>query len=518
MFDKKRYLRNILLNWGAYFTSLAVGFIVAPMVVRGLGDAGYGFWTLILTATSYFVRLDFGIQSAVAQYISRHLADRDKEQLNDKTTAALTILLVIGLAAFLLCLSTASLFTRFFNVPADAVPSVRTALIFMGTAASAKLPFSVFQAMLVGKERFDIMSGLSMGSRIVNALIIYLVLHSHGDGLVGLSMALAGTQVAEGLLLVLFARRAVPEFRFRPSRFKPAAIGELYRYGVFNFLINIASQFGNGFWAFLLARRLGAGSVTYFSIGYEVIPYMIGVANAATLPLLQSIIPMDVKEDAASIGKMFITGSRYFFALICLMGVNLLLVGESFIGRWMGEKYLDPQPYGSSGMVLILLTLANVASLSSSVAQQILFARRKNRTFAYLTLLQTACIIGLSLILAPRYGILGMAMAMLIPLVCIEGVVIPTLAGRYSHSTMGAYWGRAILPNLAVAAAVFVLGRLTLPWIPGSGWPMIFLSFTAVSLLHLSGVMLFILEKKDRIGFVTLIRARIAPGISGVEP
>jgi O-antigen/teichoic acid export membrane protein len=517
VFDKKRYLRNILLNWGAYFTSLAVGFLIAPMVVRGLGDAHYGYWTLVLTATSYFARLDFGIQSAVAQYISRHLADQDKEQLNDKATAALSVLLVIGFAAFLFCLWATSLFTGFFNVPAGAAPSVRTALIFMGTAAAAKLPFSVFQAMLVGKERFDIMSGISMGGRIVNAVLIFVLLNSQ-RGLVGLSAALACTQMAEGMLLIHFARRAVPEFRFRPFRFKAAAIGELYRYGAFNFLINIASQFGNGFWAFLLARRLGADSVTYFSIGYEVIPYMVGVANAATLPLLQSIIPMDVKEDAASIRKMFITGSRYFFSLICIMGVNLLLVGESFIGRWMGEKYLDPNPYGSSGAVLIVLTIANLASLSSSVAQQILFARRKNRTFAYLTLAQTACIIGLSLVLAPRFGIVGMAVAMLIPLVCIEGILIPTLAGRYSHATMGEYWGRAILPNLAVAAIVFAAGKLVLPLIPGAGWPPPPPPSALVSLLHLAGVVAFILEKKDRIGFLALIRARFAAGITGVDP
>jgi O-antigen/teichoic acid export membrane protein len=506
-FDKFKYLRNIAFNWGAYITSIAIGFLMAPFVVRNLGDAQYGFWTLILTTTTYFARLDLGIQSAVGQYISRHLADKDSGQLNDKANSALTALLGVGFLVVLASVGLSFVFPRFFNVPSDAETPVRLALVLMGLVAAARLPFSVFQAILIGRERFDLMSGISTAVRIINASLVFLILQAK-QGLAGMAIVLTCLQFLEGALLVFFAGRAVPQIRIRLFFFKPNAFKELLQYGSFNFIINLCSHFGNGFWAVILARKLGADPVTYFSIGYEVVPYMVGVANAAILPLLQSLIPMDVHQDSKAIRAMFLTGSRYFFSLICLMAINLLLVGQDFIGQWMGAKYLQPEPYGSSGTVLLILTLANAASLSSLVAQQILFARRSNKRFALFTLLQTLGIVVLGIVLVPTMGIQGMAISMLVPMVLVEGLLIPFLAARQAHSRIAEYWLHAILPNVVLAAVLYGLGRLVLPHIHWDGWISIFLSFGIVTVAHLASVLLFILTREHRLGLLAHFKSR----------
>src|SRR3954452_9707408 len=91
-FDKNLYLKNIVFNWGAFVVSIAVGFFLSPLIVRHLGDARYGFWSLVVSFTAYFGYLDLGIQSAVGQYVSRHMNDGDSAQLEAKTNTALTVL------------------------------------------------------------------------------------------------------------------------------------------------------------------------------------------------------------------------------------------------------------------------------------------------------------------------------------------------------------------------------------------------------------------------------------------
>ncbi len=51
-----------------------VTFIIAPVVMRRLGDTAYGVWGLISRILGYSFRLDFGIRIAVARYVGRHLA------------------------------------------------------------------------------------------------------------------------------------------------------------------------------------------------------------------------------------------------------------------------------------------------------------------------------------------------------------------------------------------------------------------------------------------------------------
>lgn len=476
---------------------MAVGFVLAPYVVRTLGDEGYGYWALVLTATSYFLRLDLGIQSAVAQYVSRHLADGDSVRLNEKVNSALTVLLSLAGCILLASAAGASAFSGFFRVHGEAADSIRWAFILMGAATAAKLPFSIFYAMLVGRERFGILSGVSVGVRLINAALVFLTLKA-GDGPAGLALVMAGTQFLEGSLLALFALRAVPEVKLRLFHFRAAAFRELFAFGAFNFLINLAAQVGNGSWAVILAHVWGPDHVTWFSIGYEIIPYLAGVANAATLPLLHGLIPLDVGDAADSLKRMYVYGTRYFTAFICAIGVNLLLLGERFIGLWMGDKYLEHGPWGSSGTVLVLLAFANIASHSSAVAQQILFARRRNRVFALVTVAQTLAIGGLAYVLVPRLGIFGMALSMVLPLAIIEGGVVPFLAAPHAGAAAGEYWARGILPNALWTGIVFLAGRWALGALAVDGWPGLLLAGACLTAVQMGGTLAFIMTPADR--------------------
>ncbi|MDB5103921.1 MAG: hypothetical protein JWP91_1610 [Fibrobacteres bacterium] len=511
MFDKVLYLKNILFNWSAFLVAVGVGFFLSPVIVRELGDSGYGCWSLIVTFTTYFGYLDFGIQSAVGHYVSRHLSDSDAGQLEAKANSALTALSILGLLALLSAFVASLWFSRFFHVQAAAAPSVRIALLLMGAVMAAKLPLSVFSALLVGAQRFDIVSGISLGVKLINAALVVVVLRTH-HGLLGFALAVSSTQLLEGLALAAFARKVVPAIRFRPFAFQTRAFGELFHYGFFNFLINLFGQGCAVFGTFLIGHKVAAEAVTYFSIGSEMMPYMNGLVSAVTIPLLQIVIPMDVRSDLSAMRELLLTGTRYLFGLVCLIGLNLLAVGPAFLAQWMGGKYLEPLPYGSSGTVLILMTLANMASLSSSVAQQILFGRRKNKLFAALIVAETVSTMVLALALVRNWGILGVAIASLAPMAVFEGMVIPAITAAQVGSGLGRYWRVGILPNLMVAVPVYLASRALLPHVPGWGWTRIFLSFTLVSVLHLCAAGFFLVEGEHRRRFVSQITNRLAWG------
>jgi O-antigen/teichoic acid export membrane protein len=509
LFDKNLYVKNIIYNWGAYVVAIVVGFFLSPVIVRHLGDAGYGFWSMVVGFTGYFGYLDLGIQSAVGQYVSRHLNDGNREQLEAKANTALTVLSTLAFLALISVLVASFSFSRFFHVEAAEAPGVRLALLLMGVAMALKLPLAVFSAMLAGAQRFYLISGVSLGVKILNAALVCLVLSTH-HGLKAFAAVVSGTQLLEGLLLVILAVRAVPHFRFRPFYFQRRAFGELFQYGFFNFLINLFGQGSALFATFLIGHKVAAEAVTYYSIGSELMPYMCGVVSAVTIPLLQIVIPMDVHADLKAMKTLLLTGTRYLFGLVCLIGLNLLVVGHAFLAQWMGDKYLDPAPYGSSGTVLTLLTAANVAALSSSVAQQILFGRRKNKLFAAFVVLETVATVLLAVLLVPQWGILGVAAATLIPMALFEGLVIPALTSSQVGTNILQYWREGILPNLVIAALVLAVSKALMPHVPGWGWARVFLSFTIVSAIHLTTCFFFLVEGEHKRRFASLILSRFA--------
>lgn len=494
--DTPRYVRNVAFNQANLVGAVVIGLFMSPFIVRQLGDTGNGYWSLVVTVTAYFGYFDLGIQSGINHYVTRHLADGDDDRLNDKFNSAFTVLLSIGALAVAASFVLAAAMPTLFRVPEADQEAVRTALLLIGLVTAAKFPLSAFQAVLIGAQRYDLTSGTSLVVRIVNAVLVFYALAAQKH-LVVLAVIVAATQLLECIVLAVLALRVVPQLRLRVPHFQWPGFHELLDYGGFNFIINISAQFGAGFGTVVVARHIDAAAVTYYTISLDVVPYMASVIAALTLPLLQIFIPLDVRGDIAALRTMFLKGSRYIGALTCLMSANLLLVGPAFLGRWMGPKYLDSHPYGSSGVVLILLTLASAVALFATVAEMVLFSRRKNRIFAVVIVAETAAIVVLSLLLVGRFGIYGVALAVLLPALVARGFALNALAAFYAEATFLRFARVALLPNLLVLAVVCAIGLALMRLVPPVGYPSILLWFAGVSGMHAALALVFIVERKD---------------------
>ncbi len=503
MIDGRRYARNVTFNQANLVVAVVAGLIMSPFIVHQLGDAANGYWSLVVAITAYFGYFDLGIQSGVNHYITRHLAGNQPEQLNDKFNSALTVLLGIGALAVIGSLVLSRVLPAFFRVPPDAVAPFQAALLLIGIVTAFKFPFSAFQAVLVGAQRYDITSGTALSVRILSAVLVYYALTAE-QHLMALAVVVAGTQILEGVVLMVMALRVVPVIRIRLLRFQWPAFRELLDYGFFNFIINVSAQFGAGFGAVAVGRFIDASAVTYYTISLDIIPYMGSVISALSMPLLQIMIPMDVRNDMQSLRAMFLTGSRYLVALTGLMGANLLLVGPAFLGQWMGPKYLEPEPYGSSGTVLIVLTLAAMFALCATVAQVVLLGRRRNKIYAAIIVAETVGIVTLSLALVPAWGMLGVAVAALVPAFVAQTIGLNAVAAYFAGTTLRRFFREALLPNLGVLLVVCVTGQALLPYVLAPGWGPILRSFTLVSVLYLVLSLVFVV---DRAHFYTLARA-----------
>lgn len=494
LIDTGRYIRNISFNQANFVVGVLIGLVMSPFIVRQLGDAANGYWSLVVAITAYFGYFELGLHSAVHHYVTRHLADGHTQRLNDKFNSALTVLLGIGGLAVLGTLFLSATLPTFFRVPAEAHEPVRVALLLTGLVTAAKFPAAAFNAVLIGAQRYDLTSGTALVVRVINAIIVFYALTAQQHLLV-LAIIVACTQLLESFILMVLALRVVPVLRVRLFRFRWPEFRELFDYGIFNFIINVFAQFGVAFGAITVGRFIDASAVTYYTISLDIIPYMGSVIFAISLPLLQILIPMDVSGDIAALRVVFLKGSRYLGALTCLMAANLLLVGPAFLGQWMGHKYLDSEPYGSSGVVLILLTIGSTMALFATLAQNVLLGRRKNKIYAAVIIAETIGIVVLSLWLVQIWGIIGVAVATIVPPVIAQTIGLNAIAAHYAETTFWQFLREAMLPNFAVLAVVCALGGAVLHLFPPHGWISILLSFTMVSVLYLALTALFVIER-----------------------
>src|SRR5690606_39467850 len=121
-------VRNVLANWTAFLFSAAVGFVLAPFVVRSLGDGAYGAWVLLGSTVGYLGLLDLGIRGAVMRYVANLHAAADHREASHMASAALFMFSAPAALPNAACVVIAFATNRIVTVP-DAAQHVADAVL-----------------------------------------------------------------------------------------------------------------------------------------------------------------------------------------------------------------------------------------------------------------------------------------------------------------------------------------------------------------------------------------------------
>ncbi|MBP1747634.1 MAG: hypothetical protein H6Q52_173 [Deltaproteobacteria bacterium] len=144
-----------------------------------------------------------------------------------------------------------------------------------------------------------------------------------------------------------------------------------------------------------------------------------------------------------AVQKLLVNGTKYSMMVVLPIAVSYVVIGDIFLSLWIGPKYAIAG-YG----VLIILTIAMTANISQHVSIQILQGIAKHGSMAYVTILEAAANIVLSLILVKHYGIIGVAIGMLIPMLFKNLIFIPWYMCRQLDLSLVRLFGNGILVPL----------------------------------------------------------------------
>jgi O-antigen/teichoic acid export membrane protein len=105
--------------------------------------------------------------------------------------------------------------------------------------------------------------------------------------------------------------------------------------------------------------------------------------------------------------------------------ITLIIRGGTFIGVWMGPQYSK-----TSGTVLAILATALMFSLPNHPAGAIAYGVEKHKTLAKWAMGEAITNLTLSIILARKFGLYGVAIGTLIPNVAIHLLMWPHYVSR----------------------------------------------------------------------------------------
>jgi O-antigen/teichoic acid export membrane protein len=450
--------RSVLSNWFATAATLAVGFFLAPYIVHHLGNVAYGVWVLAISSINYLSILDLGMASSVVRFVSKGYATQDHDLASESLSAVLWVRLQIGALILVLSGGLAAVFPLVFKVPPALATDAREAILVIGITTTISMSFGVFSSTLSALNRYDLRSYVTLTQLAIRVISVVAVLRS-GHGIVAIAFCELFAAIIGNGLLTYAARKTYPELKLKLTKPRGDILRKIWSYSVYAFVQTIAVQLVYQSDNLVVGAFITAAAVTFYSIGNSLCRYTQQLVGAMTMTFTPAASMYEAEGHTANLRALYYNGTRATMAVSLPIVITLIIRGGSFIGVWMGPQYSK-----SSGTVLAILASALLFSLPNLPAGAIAYGVEKHKTLAKWAMGEAIANLTLSIVLARKFGIYGVAIGTLIPNIVVQLVLWPRYVARLVDvsciQVFRDVWGPVFLCAVPFAAASYAVDIL----------------------------------------------------------
>ena len=487
---KLRLLRNAWSNLlGAAVPALAA-LATVPLVVAGLGEAGYGLYALVTAIVGYFAVIDINVTAGSVKYIAGQHARGDHDRVAATLCFGLAVYTLIGAAgAAGLYLGAHALVTRVFAVP----PALtREALACLQLAALGFL-FGQLQGYLhsvpQGLLRFDVSGLIEMVFGTLVPLLTVALLFM-GQGLFEVIALRVAASAVHCLVLWRGIRRLLPALRWRwPER---SLRSDILGFSAWSFLSRFAALSYAHADKLIIGALVGVTGLAYFTVAATLANRMLGLTFRISSVFFPAASALVANGELARLDHAYLKATRYVVYLNAAMLVLLAVFAYPLLSLWIGADFAR-----NGAAVLALMALSQfIDSLTSlpSLVNDGMGHPRLSGLFAVARALAELAIVYAGV---AGWGIVGAAWGHLAASSVFTLAFLVVVHGRTVPTRLARLCAHAYLPGMGAAGAVALAAALAERWFDRGVADFVLVAAMTAALLALLGAV-FVVEPPDR--------------------
>ncbi len=391
--------------------NILISFLTVPLTVHYLGAERYGVWLTISSLITWMSMTDFGLAgNALINVLAETTGKEDRKAAQHYCASAFWALTGISAVAAIISVS------AFRFVPWRAVfrVSAATSTHELQFACALTLGFFVLnfplsmQNSIYSAYQDGFLSniwGIGTNAAALTALVI--VSRTHG-GLPQLVLALSGTRAVIAIANYIFMFRRYYWLLPVPSAVRWQDVKRLFSLGGKYLVTQLASLGMYQSQPIIITQLLGPAKVVIFVVAYKIVALPIDLCFMATQPFISAFGEAKARND-----WRWIRGAYRNATLACLgFGIPLLALVTIFakpvIRVWAGAIAVP------STSLIIGLCIYTLFGIWLMTAGQMLVGLERVDALAISLVLCSVGIIGSAILLAPRWGLTGIAFGMAI--------------------------------------------------------------------------------------------------------
>lgn len=448
-----------IISYVALVINIIAALLYTPWMIREIGQANYGLYTLAISFISLFL-VDFGISAALSRFLSKYRAENNENEARRVLGATYTVYIVIDFIILI------SLLLIYFNLNAiyrelsdDEMDVFKVIFLMVGTFNLISFPAITQAGILTSYERFIELKLCDLCRKLLAIAFVVLALLNK----MGIVWVVAANISAELLAIIVKFIIIRTKVGLRPT-FRGLDL-KLYK-SIFNFsiwmtVITFAQKFVYNIAPSILGIVSGAIAISIYGPASSLGSYFFAIAAAANglfLPYVSRKVANNQNED---IQRLLVRMGQFQMLLLGMVFVCFAAAGKMFIHLWLGSAFA--QTY----ICTVLVFLPAIFEYSQQIGTTLIIAKNvvKYQALGFLGI--GLLTLALSFVLAKWWGAVGVCMS-----ICIAGFANVRLQSWIFSAKLGLnmkeFSRKAILPALPPIILSIVAGYLITDYMQAS--------------------------------------------------
>lgn len=449
--EKSQRKIGAILSYLVIALNMIIGIAYTPFLVRKLGQAEYGLYSIISSVMSYLTIMDMGFGNAIIIYTSRYINQKDKEKENKLHGMFFIIYCIIGIFAtavgVVLYFNVGNLFGN--SMTDLEIAKAKVMMLILTFDLAITFPFSIFGNILVAYEKF-IFSKLIKILQILLQPMIMIPLLFLGYKAISMVLVLTFINIFCLILNAIICFKSI-NIKLRFKGFDFSVLKEIFQYSFYIFLNQIIDKINWSFDQFILGSICGTVVTSVYAVAGQLNNMYMNFSTAISGVMLPKVTKM--QDDSANneeFTNIFIKTGRIQYVLMALIMSGFILFGKSFINLWVGPEY--GQTYIIACILMIPLTVPLIQNIGLSILQAKNLYKYRTIIFFGIALLN----LGISIPLAKLYQGVGAAIGTSISLIIGQGIILNVYYHKKVGIDMIKFWKNILTMTIPVVFTFLV--------------------------------------------------------------
>lgn len=405
---RRRVMVGTTSNFAGQLALFAISFLLTPFILGHLGATLYGLWILVGSIVAYGTILDAGIWGSIIKFVAEYRAQGDYGAARSLLSTTLWLYLCLAAVICLLGFAVAPYFPQLFHIPPDQERLASQLLILMSISVGLTLPCLIPLSTLRGLQRYELVNTIEVTGAVASAVatIVWLLA---GGGVLGIAV-INICNLFLMLMMGLWALHRIEPYLivgFRGAN-RPM-LNRLLDYSWPLFIRDVANRLQTRTDVIVIGMFLPVSAVAPFNVARR----LSESTQTLTRQFMKTLIPLasqlHAEDDSPRLRALYIVGTRISVALIVALSAVLILLAGPILTVWVGAEY------ATYAGVVAILTLAVLIATIRWPAMAVLQGMARHRILALSSLGAGIANVALSIILVRPLGLIGVALARLIP-------------------------------------------------------------------------------------------------------